>query len=813
MVTTHDTLSVSKTNLRSLLELIPDSLLHIDSNGVLLGYKFANNMVYAPTYAIVGQNMLELLPTTIAQKLQFAIQQAKQTRKVQTYEYQIVIGETNYARRARIIMSGENEFLWLICDVTDNKKTEQTLHESEQRLRMVISHLPTVLFALDRNGIFLLSDGRGLQALGLDPGRVVGLSVFDVYQSELQILASIRQALNGEAVTYNSELDHVVFETQLTPLFDEAGQPNGLIGLSTDITARVQAEEALQMRERRFRALTENVSDLVLILDATGVCRYASPSHKRVLGYESEALIGVSVLDLIPAEDLAKVVAILANPQPENEVIRHLVRIRHANGSFLTLEYVGLNCLNDSAIQGFVINARDVTEQLAMQDILKHQASHDALTDLPNRTLLLECLEQAIAVIEQSTESTDNTERSVALLTMDIDRFKEINDTFGHHYGDLLLQEVSIRLHNVGDEYVTVARLGGDEFALLVSATDMTTRVQQIVTEIATIFEKPFIIEEHPLLIQASIGVALYPAHGSDALTLLRRADVAMYNAKEAHLGHMLYDPAQDSYSPRRIALIGALRHAIVNDELKLYYQPKVDIQTGNVYSVEALVRWQHPEFGFIPPDQFIPLAEQTGLIAPLTLWVLETAARQCGAWLCAGLELSIAVNLSMWDLRDVTLPNTIYALLKRYALPPHLLHVELTESVVMNNVEQTLDILNRLSQLGIEIAIDDFGTGYSSLAYLKRMPITELKIDRSFVMHMADAEVDATIVQSTVTMAHSLGLKVVAEGVEDEKTWHLLENFHCDTAQGYYMSRPVVPQDLEKWLRETQVAQKIAGI
>jgi diguanylate cyclase (GGDEF)-like protein/PAS domain S-box-containing protein len=597
-------------------------------------------------------------------------------------------------------------------------------------------------------------------------------------------------------------MDVAIFETQLTPLFDEAGQLNGLIGLSIDITARVKAERALQERERRFRALTENASDLVLILDATGICRYASPSHKRVLGYEPESLVGVSVLELVPPEDLNTVVAALAGPQKDNEVTRDLVRIRHANGQFVTLEYVGLNCLNDDAIQGFVINARDVTEQLAMQEILKHQASHDALTNLPNRALLLERLEQTINAIEQNS---DETKSNVALLTMDIDRFKEINDTFGHHHGDFLLQEVSIRLLHALDESATVARLGGDEFALLVPVKSAHC-VQHVITKLAAVFEKPYVIAEQPLLVQASIGVALYPTHGTDALTLLRRADVAMYNAKEAHQGHMLYDPAYDTYSPRRIALIGALRDAITHDGLKLYYQPKVELQTGKVHSVEALVRWQHPEFGFVPPDQFIPLAEQTGLIAPLTLWVLETAIRQCSTWSQAGLELSIAVNLSMWDLRDATLPNTIHALLERYNVSPRLLHVELTESVVMSDVERSLDTLNRLAKLGIEIAIDDFGTGYSSLAYLKRMPISELKIDRSFVMHMAEAEVDATIVQSTVSMAHSLGIKVVAEGVEDEKTWHLLANFSCDTAQGYYMSRPVVPQDLEKWLREASM-------
>jgi diguanylate cyclase (GGDEF)-like protein/PAS domain S-box-containing protein len=805
MLTAHnDTLLTNEKTMHALLELIPDSLLHIDSNGVLLGYKFANNMAYVPSYAVVGQNMFESLPTSIVQKLQIAVQQAKKTQKVQTYEYQILIGETSYARRARIIMSGENEFLWLICDITDNKKTEQTLSESENRLRMVISNMPTVLFALDRNGIFLLSDGRGLNVLGLEPGQVVGLSVFDVYKDDPHLLTPVYRALAGQVVTSVNDMGVAIFETQLTPLFDEAGQPNGLIGLSIDITARVKAEKALQERERRFRALSENASDLVLILDATGVCRYASPSHKRVLGYEPESLIGVSVLDLVPHEDFNEVVATLAKPQKDNELTRQLIRIRHANGLFVSLEYVGLNRLNDDAIQGFVINARDVTEQLAMQEILKHQASHDALTNLPNRTLLLERLEQVIKAIEQ-----DEAKGNVALLTMDIDRFKEINDTFGHHHGDLLLQEVSTRLLNATDESATVARLGGDEFALLIPVRSVDC-VQHVISKLATVFEKPYIIVEQPLLVQASIGVALYPTHGTDALTLLRRADVAMYNAKEAHQGHMLYDPAYDTYSPRRIALIGALRDAITHNELKLYYQPKVELQTGKVHSVEALVRWQHPEFGFVPPDQFIPLAEQTGLIAPLTLWVLETAICQCSAWFQAGLKLSIAVNLSMWDLRDATLPNTIHALLERYDVSPQLLHVELTESVVMKDVERSLDTLNRLAQLGIEIAIDDFGTGYSSLAYLKRMPISELKIDRSFVMHMAEVEVDATIVQSTVSMAHSLGIKVVAEGVEDEKTWHLLANFHCDTAQGYFMSRPVVPQELEKWLREAHMTQKV---
>ena len=792
-----DTLAMNERQAHALLAIIPDALCHISGEGVLLGYK--DSVGITPGSTMIGRNLFDVLLAPVAAQLREAMQRARETGAVQICEYQVRIGETECMSETHIILSGNDEFLCLIRDITKHKQTAQTLLQSEQRLRMVISNVPTVLFALDRDGIFILSDGRGLQVLGLQPGQIVGLSVFDVYHNEPQILPPIRRALTGEAVTFINDMGHLIFETQLTPLFDQDGRPNGVIGLATDISARVKAESALQVSERRFRALTENASDLVLILDAAGIYRYASPSHQRILGYSAEELLGTSIFNLFPEEDLAIAFASFTHSLQTNIMERRKCRLRHANGSVITVEYVGQSCFDDPAIEGFVINAHDVTERNTMEKLLRYQVSYDMLTDLPNRATLLERLEETIAMA--SLMHQDKT-TEVALLTMDLDRFKEINDTFGHHHGDILLQQLGGRLRALVSENATVARLGGDEFALLFPTTD-ETHVQRTVAAIVTLLEEPFIIEDLPLQVQTSIGVALYPTHGADALTLLRRADVAMYTAKQAHLNCVVYDPAHDTYSPRRLALMGALRKAIANNELKLYYQPKVEIETGEVHSVEALVRWQHPEFGFVPPDQFIPLAEQTGLIIPLTLWVLETAARQCSEWLHGGLELSVAVNLSMWDLHELTLPDTIGALLKRYALSAHLLRVELTESVVMTDVERTLDILTRLAELGIQISVDDFGTGYSSLAYLKRMPITELKIDRSFVMHMANTEVDATIVQSTITMAHGLGLKVVAEGVEDEKTWHLLSNFKCDVAQGYYMSRPVSAQDLETWVRK----------
>lgn len=679
MVTMHDELSLSGIQLDAVLEVIPDTLYHIDSEGLLLGYKSGIGKLYEQVTA--GQNMFATVPPTVKEGALDVMQIAQETGEAQVFTYQICMNEAVSIRESRIAPNGENEFLCLVRDITEHSKISQTLVESE----------------------------------------------------------------------------------------------------------------------RRFRALTENASDLVVILDATGIFRYASPSHQKILGYSAEALLGTSIFNLFSTEELHSTLTSFTDSMKTKSMARQKCRLRHANGSTRVIEYVGRNCLDDPAIAGFVINGHDVTERTVMEKMLRYQVSHDALTELPNRTTLLERLEQAIAAAHRESALSNE----VALFTMDVDGFKEINDTFGHHCGDMLLQQLGIRLREAVTKNATVARLGGDEFAVLLPACDNDC-VEQMITALNAILEEPIVIEELPLQVQVSIGIALFPTHGSDALTLLRRSDVAMYTAKKAHLFYKLYDSTQDMYSPRRLALMGALRKAIINNELMLYYQPKVEISTGKVSSVEALVRWQHPEFGFIPPEQFIPLAEQTGLIIHLTRWVLETAAQQCSEWLRVGLELSIAVNLSMWDLRELTLPVTIGALLERYSLPVHLLHVEMTESVVMTDVERTLDILNRLSQLGIQISVDDYGTGYSSLAYLKRMPISELKIDRSFIMHMANSEADATIVQSTIAMAHSLGLKVVAEGVEDENVWNLLAEFKCDTAQGYYMSRPLSPLDLENWVRTT---------
>jgi diguanylate cyclase (GGDEF)-like protein len=423
-----------------------------------------------------------------------------------------------------------------------------------------------------------------------------------------------------------------------------------------------------------------------------------------------------------------------------------------------------------------------------------YQAQHDALTGLGNRRYFRERVDEAI----QDASARDEP---LAVMIMDLDRFKEVNDTLGHRNGDLLLQKISERLVATLDSAV-IARLSGDEFAILIRAAG-SSKAAAAAQQILRALDEPIDIQELTLQVGGSIGVAMYPEHGRDADTLVQRADVAMYLAKAGDAGYEVYAPERDEYSPARLALVGELRRAIDQGELVLAYQPTADLLTGRIQSAEALVRWQHPTRGMLLPDQFIPMAEHTGLIRPLTLQVLDAAARQCRAWRENGYEMTVAVNMSVRSLLDQGLCARIVHLLNEVGLPTAALELEVTESVIMADPERVEATLLQLSQAGIRIAIDDFGTGYSSLSRLRRLPVSVLKIDRSFVMAMAVDENDAMIVRSTIELGRNLGLRTVAEGVENATTWEQLRRLGCDVAQGFYLSRPVPADQLTVRLAE----------
>jgi diguanylate cyclase (GGDEF)-like protein len=433
----------------------------------------------------------------------------------------------------------------------------------------------------------------------------------------------------------------------------------------------------------------------------------------------------------------------------------------------------------------------------AREEQIIHQATHDALTGLPNRTLFLDRLQQSIATSKRSGES-------VGMIMMDVDRFKEINDTLGHHFGDQLLIEIGRRLSQTLRESDTVARLGGDEFA--VKFTAPTARhATEVAARAGTVFDAPFVLGDVAIDVNASLGIALYGMHANDAETLMKRADIAMYDAKKNHSGFAFYEPGRDEHSLRRLALMMELRQAVARDQLELHFQPKIDVRRERAVHAEALVRWNHPRHGRMRPDEFIPLAEQSGNIGLITKWVIRRAIAYCAEWNRSGLDLSVAVNLSALDLFDTELPTFISGLLSEAGLPPSRLVLEITESAVMKDTAYALKILRDLKRRGIILAIDDFGTGYSSLAHLKRLPVDELKIDKSFVQNLTEnATDDLVIVRSTIELGHNMGLVVIAEGVETLESWHILKRLGCDMGQGYFMSPPLPATEFREWLRRS---------
>ncbi len=545
-------------------------------------------------------------------------------------------------------------------------------------------------------------------------------------------------------------------------------------------------------------ALLDLIHDAILVRDpATDTLTYWNRGAEELYGWAPDAALGR------PAHALLRTVF----PAPRAVIEEILGREGRWEGELVQMGRAGTPVVVASrwalrrdarGVPDAILEiGTDVTARKRAEEELARRALHDALTGLPNRALLLDRLGQALRAAARAGGGT-----AVALLLLDLDRFKEVNDTLGHPAGDALLAEVAARLRAAVRGSDTVGRLGGDEFAVLLPGDD-AAGAARVAATVAAALAAPLVVEGQALVVGGSIGIAACPAHGADVATLLRHADIAMYTAKRTRTGVAVYDPAQDARARARLALLDDLRAGIAAGAFTLHYQPKIDLDTGRSSWVEALVRWAHPTRGLLPPEVFIPLAESTGLIVPLTRWVLEEATRQAGAWRRAGLAVSVAVNLSAASLQDPALPATVAALLGAHALPAGLLRVELTESMLMADVGRAPVALAALADIGVRVSVDDFGTGYSSLAYLKRLPVDELKIDKAFVRDVAVDASDAAIVGATIGLGHGLGLRVVGEGVESQASLDALRALGCDGAQGYHIARPLPPAAMTRWLRD----------
>jgi diguanylate cyclase (GGDEF)-like protein/PAS domain S-box-containing protein len=646
--------------------------------------------------------------------------------------------------------------------------------------------------------------GLTIAIVGMAIIAMIGLLMGYVLTRRLELIERAAQRfaegqLNATAnLTGNDEL------AQLGQTFDKMARK-----IAADI---VELKESKERFELAVSGTNDGIWDWNILTDRADF----SPHFKEMLGF------GGNDKQFAPSIWSWKE---RIHPDDREHVLTKLEDYLRSSGQFFTSDH-RIKTKNDQYIWGLLRgkvlrdekgwpvrmagSLTNISEHKRQEASMHHQALHDALTGLPNRVLLDDRLEHAILLAHHQNEP-------LAVVMMDMDRFKDVNDTLGHQIGDVLLKQIAARLQTTLSETDTVARFGGDEFSILLSGMNREGAAAAVDRAVQKL-KPPFTIDNHHLNIEASFGIALYPEHGSDGNTLIKRADVAMYAAKQARSGYAVYDPTRDQNSPRRLALMGELRNAIEYNKLLLHYQPKVDLSSGLVCGVEALVRWEHPERGLVSPDDFIPLAEQSGMIDALTERVLDAGLRQQHDWARAGVKLVLAVNLSARNLQNLQLPDKIAALLRTWAVRPEWLELEITESAIMADPTCALKILTALHAMGIRLTIDDYGTGYSSLAYLRRLPVNELKIDRSFVKNMTHDESNAMIVRSTIDLGHNLGLRVVAEGVESLGILELLRELGCNAAQGYYLSKPLPADELEHHFRRTRaasvlpVAKKKAG-
>jgi len=794
-------ISDAEARWRTLTENSLNQIMFLDPEGTIL---FSNRPlpILDSELDLVGKSLYEHVSEAHAKEFLQAFESVFNSGKAEQLELKHVsLDNENIVIETRIYPVKENNAVIALItdsrDITEQYLQQESMEKSHALLNTVISHSPVIIWSADNRGIFTLSEGKGLEELGYSAGEVVGQSVFDIYKDFPQIISDAERALNGEEVQSIVRIRTHTYQSNYSPILNEKGEVSSVIGVANDITRSVQAETQMLI----ISAALEQTTDVVMVTKADGAIEYVNPAFEAITGYSQDEVIGQSP-------------RFLKSGKQEQEFYQGmwetLLKGENFSDVFINKRKDGSNYYEEKTItpvqtQGdeithFISTGRDISERMRTQERLHYMAHHDALTKLPNRTLFLDRLRQAMARAHWHN-------RLIAVIFMDLDSFKDVNDSLGHNLGDMLLVQVTQRLSNSVRTGDTVARFGGDEFAILLDDVASEKDVAQLAKKILDTMAPAFMIQNHEVLTTASIGVSIFPADGDDPETLLRNADVAMYRAK--HLGRNNYQFFSNEMSARafeRLTMENSLRHALKRGEFFLDYQPQIDSRTGDMTGVEALLRWQHPDLGVVSPGDFVPILEETGLIVGVGGWALKAACQQGVEWHQQGYDsLKICVNLSSRQFNDPDFIQSFQNIITETGIKPERLELELTESMLMRNASKTISALNTLSHIGVQIAVDDFGTGYSSLNYLRRFPITTLKIDRSFVQDVLDDTDDAAITSAIIVMAQSLNLNVVAEGVESEDQLNFLKERHCYEIQGHYYSGPVGVSELGDMLKNTQ--------
>ncbi len=646
---------------------------------------------------------------------------------------------------------------------------------------------------------YLFANEIGLLHAGMAPGdigktlqEVLPLDRFTRLQKQYS-----KAAKAGEEVVFQEKVDlehdkQVFGETLLTPVRNVTGEVQYVVAVTRDITETLKEKNRLIDSEQRYRSLIDHNLDAVFSIDLKGKILDVNPAAQLLTGYTVKQLKSRKITSLICESDLPPFHELLTDTKLGNAKESLDCRFMHRKGKFLTVHLKTIPIVIDSEIRGMYIIIRDLSEQAKSTELIRYMAFHDQLTGLRNRRALLDHLDSLV-------KNRKKKKIPFALLFLDIDRFKYLNDTLGHLVGDQILKQVADRLVDIQKENCTVYRQGGDEFIIVLEETGRLA-AGEFAQKILSRFNESFYFNSQEYYITPSIGISLYPNDGRDAESLIKFADEALYSVKEKGKAHyQFYRSDMQSTGINVIALEAHLRKAIEREELELYFQPQVDLITNEISSFEALLRWNSSDLGFISPADFIPLAEDTGLIIPIGNWVIDRACRQIKEWSGkAGRPIRIAINISPKQFLQLDLVRVIKSAIEEYNIDPSLLEIEITEGA-MQDTNETIPILKRLKNLGIKISVDDFGTGYSSLSYLKQFPIDVLKIDQSFIGDIKNNGKDAAIITTIIHLGKSLGMEVIAEGVEEQTQVEFLTNADCEKAQGFFFARPLKANEAEE--------------
>ncbi len=717
-------------------------------------------------------------------------------------------------------ISGQPVFIANARDISERKHAEAQLAESEERFRQLAENIEEVFWitSADGNEMLYVSPayntiwGQSCESLYQNPRAwLTAIHPDDIERVSEQYKLIPARIFDQEYRVVRPDTSLVWIHDRAFPIRDESGNVLRVVGIAEDITLRKQAElNLMQVSESQMAKLSsvvEQTADAIMITDPNGVIEYINPAFEAITGYGRHEAVGKSSAMLKSGRHDNATYRELWATLLRGDVYRDVLINRRKDGA-LYYEEKTISPLKDSngVIMHYISSGKDITERMQSEERVHHLAYHDVLTNLPNRAMFMERINHA-------TTQRINTGRRIAVLFMDLDRFKIINDTLGHAIGDNLLKAIPERLLTCVREGDTVARFGGDEFAILLENISSFDIVSQIATKLIESLERPYRVGDQELYITTSIGISLYPDDSRDASTLIKNADTAMYRAKDlGRNNYQFYSADMSARAFERLSLETSLRRALERSEFLLYFQPQVDLLSGEIIGAETLIRWQHPDLGIVSPIKFVPLLEDTGLIVPVGEWVLRSACTHARQWQSTRAQpFKISVNFSLRQFHDPLLAAQLSNILHETGLPPHSLEVEITESVVMQNEQTTSDNLNALKDAGIRFSIDDFGTGYSSLSYLKRFPVDALKIDRTFISDVTTDPEDAAIVTAIIAMAHSLNLGVVAEGVETKEQLAFLREKACNTIQGFLFSAPVPADEFTRLLQDRGDALHIA--